>query len=345
MGPLTTELGYELQLKSKTDIWLPSFYESPTPGAAIKGFHLPRQRKLRVVTSLSPKSAHKAFQQILDSNPDVIHLFTGLGTPWSVWWANWAYQAGVPFIVTAHDPRPHPGRTISTFLDHLSGFVLRRATKVHLLSRCFVPEVIAQGVHPDKLVVIPHGDLSQYYRRVATNGPSISKEKQVLFFGRLERYKGIDTLLRAAKHLDSSWNIRIVGPGKLSPQESALATSLGSRCKVEIGYVPDSEVVNLFASSAVCALPYTQATQSSLPSLAASFGVPVIGTASGGFVDDIPAVNGILVEPNDPIELARGIELAYLQAPIVPGSLQLQKQADSYLGVYHNLHAPLEIAA
>lgn len=55
-------------------------------------------------------------------------------------------------------------------------------------------------------------------------------------------------------------------------------------------YVPDEEAALFFQRASVLVLPYRQATQSSLPLIGAAFGLAVVASAVGAFVEDVPRV-------------------------------------------------------
>jgi glycosyltransferase involved in cell wall biosynthesis len=183
-----------------------------------------------------------------------------------------------------------------------------------------------------RVVVIPHGSLAPRFLRHAR--PSVTREPLVLFFGRLRYYKGLDLLVDAADHLPPQLRIAVAGPGSLPLRVRRALRRRSDRFEVHNRFLDDREVAHLFQRACVCVLPYRQATQSSIPLIAAGFGVPVAATALGGFVEDIPRVGGVLVKPNDPHALAAGIVAAVGRTPVHPSELAFERTAQHYVRWY-----------
>jgi glycosyltransferase involved in cell wall biosynthesis len=135
-----------------------------------------------------------------------------------------------------------------------------------------------------------------------------------LFFGRIESYKGLDVLVRAGLLLKndrrSMLRIVIAGPGKLPRQTSCLIEANSDVFELHNHYISDQEVARLFQRAAVCVLPYRDASQSAIPSIAAAFGVPVVASSVGAFVEDVPYYGGLLVPPGEPKALAETMLMA-----------------------------------
>jgi len=87
-------------------------------------------------------------------------------------------------------------------------------------------------------------------------------------------------------------------------------------------------------------LPYRQVTQSSVPLIAAAFGVPVVASALGGFIDDVPRVNGLLVPPCDSRALAQGIAKAMGLVPSYPRELEFDELSHRFVEMYHDSLKP-----
>jgi glycosyltransferase involved in cell wall biosynthesis len=155
----------------------------------------------------------------------------------------------------------------------------------------------------------------------------------VLFFGRIQEYKGVDILVRAARSLAPEIKVIIAGPGRLSP--SLAAEIRGSeRFELHDRFLADEEVSTLFRRASVTVLPYRDATQSSVPLISASFGVPIVATSVGAFVDEIPLLGGLLVPPCDHQALAKAITQAIGLSAVHPPELHFSSLADRYLEMY-----------
>lgn len=111
----------------------------------------------------------------------------------------------------------------------------------------------------------------------------------LLFFGRIDKYKGIGNLLRAYKPVsDTALPLIIAGGGMLSNAEKELASSTQNVTLIN-RYIHDGEMKWLFAHSAAVVLPYIEATQSGVIPIAYAYGKPVIVSNVSGltqFVQD-----------------------------------------------------------
>jgi len=319
MGQYVEALAQALSQKTELHLFVPVHFNGAECGAAITHRFVTGDSRLRALARLlNPVGALAVWQQIRTVRPDIVHLFNGEGYPWALLWARWAARDGLPFVVTLHDPDPHPGNLWEWLNAQLRRHVLVRARSVHVHAQCFVEVARAQGARMVK--VIPHGSLAQRYLRYKQEG--IVREPLVLFFGRIQAYKGLDLLIEAASYLTKGMRVVIAGPGKLSSKLLSHIRSRPDQFELHNYYLPDHEVTRLFQRASVCVLPYRQATQSSVPLIAAAFGVPVVATAVGAFVEDVPRVGGILVHPNDPRSLARAITEAIGRTPTYPQELE-----------------------
>lgn len=208
-------------------------------------------------------------------------------------------------VTTIHDPYPHPGLadplSFPAIALHLRAMdalvVLGRAQKEAFLSRF--------RVSPEKVVVIPHGEFS-YFKRFATVPES--DDRTVLFLGRIVKYKGLEYLLRAVSlvvaHVPDA-RFRIVGLGDLGPYRSLLDSP---HVDVDNRFVSPAEVAREVGRAALVVVPYTEASQSGIVTVAQSLGRPVVASAVGGLPDEImDGETGLLVQPRDPVALAGAI--------------------------------------
>ena len=256
-----------------------------------------------LMQSMKPASHWDLVKKIRETGPDVVHLLNGYGYPWALTVA----ACGIaPLVTTLHDPTPHPGNTVDAVSYHLGKFTLRRSAAIHIHD-----EMFRRGIEqrfPDKPVfVIRHPSFASRYLKHAR--PGIARIRSVLFFGRVEYYKGIEILLRAAALLPPDVSLTIAGAGPLSYAEKQLCAALGARLTLLNRFIEDDEAATLLQQAGVLALPYLQATQSSLPLISAAFGLPVVASSVGAFTGEIPPLGGLLVPAGDPQALAAALLL------------------------------------
>lgn len=198
----------------------------------------------------------------------------------------WTLRAArVPFALVVHDAEPHPGDG-GRLLAWITRRAARHASALVVLSDHVRQQVVRwPGRDADQpLTVVPHGP---FYAAIArTRPPAVAR--RFLFFGRLRAYKGVELLLDAwppvhERHPDAV--LRIAGSGA-APELVARAEATGG-VELDHRWFDDSEVPALFDAADVVVLPYVEASQSGVVTIAQSLGVPMIVTEVGGLVEQL----------------------------------------------------------
>jgi glycosyltransferase involved in cell wall biosynthesis len=217
-----------------------------------------------------------------------------------------------PSIVTVHDLSFErlPGlmslrdRTLFRSLVPRS---VRRAVRILTGSEWTKRDLVERyGVAPDKVVVTPYGVDSAF----RPNGRDESRPPYALFVGAIQPRKGPLTALEAISLVDDL-RLVVVGPEKRGGDElRAAVRRLGLEQRVELaGHVGLQELADLYRGAACLVFP-SRYEGFGLPVVEAmASGTPVVATQAGA----IPEVAGdaaVLVQPNDPVALAGGIERA-----------------------------------
>jgi glycosyltransferase involved in cell wall biosynthesis len=332
MGHYLDALITPLTEQAEVHLFVPEHYSEKTGKATVHLFSTGSNKRDAILRLLNPFLGLPLWQRIEKIKPDVVHLFNGEGYPWTLLWVYWANHKKLPMVVTVHDPEPHPGNLQHLINSYLGRFTLVRASRVHIHSKSFFEAVTQQGVLPERLCVIPHGSIAS--RFVSHRQAEVLREPLVLFFGRLEAYKGLDLLIEASLQLKGEFRVVIAGPGQLPHTLVQIIQDNSDVFELHNRYLVEAEVASLFQRSAICVLPYRQATQSSLPLIAAAFGVPVVATEVGGFVEDVPLVNGLLVPPGNPEALAKGIREAIGRIPYYPKEYEFEFLAKKFVNLY-----------
>jgi glycosyltransferase involved in cell wall biosynthesis len=141
---------------------------------------------------------------------------------------------------------------------------------------------------------------------------NLKKKYDVLFVGRLIPIKGVEYLLQAISILKkNSPRVAIVGTGPLQEQLYKLAEHLSiTECVKFLGYMPEGKLAELYNSAKIVVLPsYDREGIMTTMLEASSCGVPVITTYAASMPEFITHnQTGILVRPQDPVDLAKAIE-------------------------------------
>jgi|SRR5579863_2307338 len=225
--------------------------------------------------------------------PDVVHAHPNVSP------ALFAVAPRAPLVLTVHDVIPHPGqppvnlprRMMERAWEHrASGFIVHGEDLRTLLEG-------RVGGRP--VGVVPHGVRPEEYPDPVPAQPSI------LFFGRLEPYKGLRVLMDA---MPLVWQVRpdvelvVAGSG----QSAGEVIDDDPRVQKLPGYVPEAEVDRLFRAARLVVAPYTEGSQSGVVSIACSRGIPAIVTEVGA-LPTLVADSSQVVAPGDPDALAEAL--------------------------------------
>ena len=143
-------------------------------------------------------------------------------------------------------------------------------------------------------------------------------KKNLLFFGLIREYKGLDILLEAFGKLDDSYQLIVAGEpyGSFDKYQAIIdASPAKERIKLFTHYIKDSEVKDYFSAADLAVLPYRSATQSGISAIAYHFEVPMVVTDVGGLRQSIGDCGTGLVAPEPtPDAIAREIT-EYFSSP------------------------------
>ncbi len=255
-----------------------------------------------IAGALNPRVWYALWQGLAASRPDLVHV-TG-SHAWNPVVAIFSRLQGRPLLYTVHDPEEHRGAPLSIRLSNW--ITTRMANGIVVLTRHARQVLLSRGFPARRVHAIPHGVYSFFRTWHRSN---VRARKIILYFGRFEPYKGLETLVEAfgrVHHDMPGWKLILAGSGRLP------AAVDGARLPdVEIlnGYIPDEEVAGLMQRAGMVVVPYTTASQSGVIATAYAFGRPVIATSVGGLVEMVEhGRTGLLVAPNSVDALARAIK-------------------------------------
>ena len=251
-------------------------------------------------------SVRKLLKVIDDFQPDVVHfqqghLWFNIALPW--------LRKKYPLVITVHDPRHHVGdRESQKTPQWIMDFGFRRADQTIVHGNLLADQVHKLFRHPrESIHVIPHVGMGAGVTDL-TN--SDEEAFNILFFGRIWDYKGLDYLIQAEPLITAripNAKIVIAGTGdNFEKYESKMVHR--DRFEVIHRWIGDEEQSTLFKRAAIVVLPYIEATQSGVVPVAYNYAKPVVATAVGSLPDCvIDGVTGLLVPPRDPRKLADAI--------------------------------------
>jgi glycosyltransferase involved in cell wall biosynthesis len=213
-------------------------------------------------------------------------------------------------VFTIHDIHSHSGeKTRYNFAERLNRFIIKSRFPLVVQNYSDYKYLIKKYSNiSEKFYFIPFGILDIYNEFKSKNTDIISSD--VLFFGRISPYKGIEYLIEAIKKLKTegvTLNTIIAGPGYVYFQTEDLG-KFG--IKLINRYIKNEELVSLIENTKVVVCPYRDASQSGVVMTAFSFNKPVVASYVGSFSEVIKdGITGFLVPPQDSDELASKIKL------------------------------------
>jgi glycosyltransferase involved in cell wall biosynthesis len=283
------------------------------PRVKLYAFDNPRLRQ--PVRQLSTVTA--LVREIRRFRPDVFHLQHGH------LWFNLALPIlrRCPIVITVHDPRHHAGDRASRKTPQgVMNFGFRRANRVIVHGQAIKEQVCELlAICASKVHVIPLVAIGNVGANAVTDDETCGADdgRTVLFFGRIWKYKGLESLIQAVPAIAQAIpDVRIVIAGQgdnFEPYRRMMREP--ERFVVHNRYVSTHERDELFRQASVVVLPYLEATQSGVVPVAYSYAKPVVATNTGALSEAVvDGQTGRLVPPADPAALANAV-VELLQNP------------------------------
>ena len=216
----------------------------------------------------------------------------------------------MPFVLTTHDPFAMNGLRVGWRRRLTDGFVLRQADAIVALSnaeRDFLTR--HRGLQPERIAVIPNGISTAVF---APNSEPAEPTGDLLFVGQLQRFKGLDYLLRALPAVRDTYprvKLRVVyQTGALLDRYRKHAAQLGLHgCLEFAGSKTAAGLAQLYSTAAVVVSPSLGECLSTVVLEAMCCGAAVVATDVGGIREQLDEDTGVIVPPRDSAALARAI--------------------------------------
>ena len=253
-------------------------------------------------------------------NPSVVHLATGV--PCMHAFVTELQRHGVMVVYTLHDPLPHhENRTtwgkIHTYItEHrLSRRNLALVDLIHVHSEAHAAIMLRRfpELRAERIYVVQHGggitaDVAAGSEVPAELAVNSDAKDYVLFFGRIQPYKGLHVLFAAISALLPKYpELRLVvaGSGRMPPVPEDIAANL----VIINRFIDDREIKAIFNKASFIVLPYLEATQTGVIPLASAFSLPAVVTRVGVVPELVKDdVTGLIVDAGDVHALAAAME-------------------------------------
>lgn len=279
-----------------------------------------RSRRRAPLRPLNAYSVARVVQHLLDDNQEqVVHANGEEGGMI----AQLRPQHRFGFVATPRHPR-YPVRLLhkaehsplaKAWLILREGKYLMQGRAARQADLCVPPSTYAANLlrhafnlHPSKLRVIPNGIPDEFLSY--DHDPCALGDGPIVFFGRFEDVKGIDTLIDAVRLLGKqSPRTIIIGQGSQKHALQQRIHKLGLDDQVSIApWMNHEELAQTLTEARMVALPSRKENFSLAVLSAMAVGAPVISTSVGGTPEIIDhGKTGLLVEPDHPQALAAAI--------------------------------------
>ncbi len=292
----------------------PGVRQTDISGSAIK-----KHPATPIIDCLNPFTWLKASRLAVSLNPDML-VFT--------WWnpffalivrtiaSTFKQRTKKPVVIIAENVISHEGRWIDVLLTRIA---LQTANRFLVLSK-----VVEEGIkklYPQIKVFhssLPIYDCYQTTERLtqqqAQEQLGLEGKNVILFFGYIRQYKGLLNLIEALplirKHI-SNVHLLVVGEFYDNPKpyhDTIKRLDLENSVTIINEYVANETVHLYFTTANLAVLPYNEATQSGILSIAYGFAKPIVITNVGGLaelVDD--GKTGFIVPAHDIPKLADAV--------------------------------------
>ena len=175
---------------------------------------------------------------------------------------------------------------------------------------------------------------------IIKNGGKIPEEIKnergyILFFGRIQKYKGIEYLVEAyerSSFLPNNFKLVIAGDGQIYWK-----TEFSPNVIFINRFIEDEEIRELFTRAKIVVFPYISATQAGPPAIAHYFQVPLIVSNVDGLKEFVEnEVTGLIFEPKNATDLKHKMELL-VSDPILYENIKANQK--KYYEEFYSLEA------
>jgi len=278
------------------------------PHSTMTFFDLTSEQLDQYISAFS-NAINKAIEEF---KPDIIHAQ-------HIWILSWlARKTGIPYVITAHGTDLMGYKQGARFRNYAQE-AAEGAKRIITISND--NDELVREIFPtcaEKTALMKNGyDPERFFRQSATKDEIQNmfniklQEKLVFFAGKLAHFKGIDTLIDAAKLYEdkhpSEITTIIAGEGELATQLKRQVQSNNLKDVHFVGHLDITKLRRLYSTADVCVVPSRREPFGLVAIEALACGSPVVATNQGGLAEIINGDIGALVEVDDAPGLSKAI--------------------------------------
>lgn len=252
----------------------------------IHQFKLPRNRLLLFLPSHRRRFA-KEFIPLLQKGTSNKLLFI-MSHPWNPYLLKRLNNSRIQTISIIHDDRPHLGEIWPTRQHLLKEY--SHSNLVVFLSRhvakCF------SGKNDDLILSLDALPLVEAKRKI----------QRILVPGRIRKYKGLSKALEHLMQVPTDYEIVIAGQGKFKLSESS-----ARKIQLQNSWLSANDFETLIMESSHVLLPYLEATQSGVISIAKLYNCRILINDVGGLIEQLEDYQNWSFIPENPEDIAKAL--------------------------------------
>ncbi len=212
------------------------------------------------------------------------------------------FRKKLTIIQMIHDVIPHDGDRQVRQVEYMNKVVCKLSSYIVICNQKFKSVITDKYKVPENNVIT----IDLWKRFPKYTYPEYTKH--FLFFGRINKYKGIDNLIKIVKEC-SDVKFDVIGRVDESMQEEVELLSHERNVYLDNGYVSDDKMAEAFLHSDCVILPYNSATQSGVIIDAYRYSRPVIAFDVGAVSEQVEdAYSGFLIPSGDIVAFASKIK-------------------------------------
>ncbi len=193
---------------------------------------------------------------------------------------------GIKIIFTFHNWAPHNGinEEVINFYEKIDPYINLFFTHSH-----YDKEMIEKNykISENKIKIIQMGNVLEFDSFDKIRNPYLT----LLFFGYIRPYKGLEEFLTFFEENNFPFHLKIFGNTEINNKKNIQSLIENNRkfnkISANLSYIPNAKIPEVFKDADFLILPYKEATQSALISLAYSLKTPVIVYDVGGLSQNV----------------------------------------------------------
>jgi len=245
-------------------------------------------------------SCYFLLKRLVKENGKSLIFYFPVYHPWNLIISLYSMVFKIKTVVTVHDYVQHIGEE-NIASEWIQRKTIKTSSKTVFLSQSELNKVNDLNLKL-KSIVIPHPIL-HLFDQVPSRSHQLNPD--ILFFGRISSYKGVDILLNSFDDYKS-----VIGKLTIAGDivDQGLRIRHDQNINVINNYIPENKVKELLSSHHILILPYVDASQSGVLTLGIDSCIPMIISDLPGLREQLDDSCAYWVKPGSSDDITKAIE-------------------------------------